>query len=271
MNGTEAAAGRWCALLSAMCFLLIVVCVLAPGPGRALRSWQSATIYPWWALAMALGSLAVALASVLSPGRTVVAVAAAANGVCAAELAGLGLVARKHWQPAFGMGGGYSGSLPTLEWLALAVFVAGLAGAGLSLRRLVLAGELPAPASRGARRVASTVGAALVLLLPVAIGAGGRDQLDATSLGAYALVYSAPWGVATGLTGWLVGGAARAVLATCAACAALALGGPQMVDLVDPQPYVAFGLTLTVLLALLWLRLRDGTPGARRAGVEPLG
>jgi hypothetical protein len=247
----------WCAVVSAGCFGLVAACILVPAPGRMVRHWSSATIYPWWSLVLAVVCMVVALAApVLRRRGALVAVTAATTGVFAAELAGIGLVARKHWHPAFGYGGGYSGGLGRLQWLALLVFAAGAVAAVASLVRLWVAGDLPRPAARPTRRTAVAVGAALLVLLPPAIGMGDSDGLDLTSLAAFALIYSLPWGLSIALTGWLGPVAARAVLTACTVCALIALVGPQMDALVS-QPYPAFALASLAVLVTLLHRMRS--------------
>jgi hypothetical protein len=246
---------RWAAV-TAVAFGVIAVCIVAPAPTRAVRDWSSTTIYPWWSLVLAVGGLALAVGSAVVPRvREMGAVPAAVGGVFAAELAGLGIVAVKHWHPAFGMGGGYSGDLHVLQALALLVFAAGVVAATASLVRLVVHGALPRPESQKIRRTAVAVGGAVLVLLPVAIGGGGFGRLDATSLTAFALIYSAPWGISIALTGWLGRTEARAVLAACSLCAAMALVGPQMTDLVG-QAFLAFGLALAAVVATLVSRSR---------------
>lgn len=176
----------WCAAVSAGCFGLVAACILVPAPGRMVRHWSSATIYPWWSLVLAVVGMVVALAAPVLRRRGAAAVAAATTGVFAAELAGIGLVARKHWHPAFGYGCGYSGALGRLQWLALLIFAAGAVAAVAGLVRLWIAGDLPRPAARPTRRTAVAVGAVLLVLLPPAVGMGNSDGLDATSLSAFA-------------------------------------------------------------------------------------
>ncbi|HEX5561288.1 MAG TPA: hypothetical protein VFX52_06565 [Nocardioidaceae bacterium] len=135
---------------------------------------------------LAVVGMVVALAAPVLRRRGAAAVAAATTGVFAAELAGIGLVARKHWHPAFGYGCGYSGALGRLQWLALLIFAAGAVAAVAGLVRLWIAGDLPRPAARPTRRTAVAVGAVLLVLLPPAVGMGNSDGLDATSLSAFA-------------------------------------------------------------------------------------
>jgi hypothetical protein len=249
----------WCAAVSAVCFAGIALCILAPAPSRILSVWSSATIYPWWTLALAVSGVGLALVStIVRKGGSLAVTSAAMAGVFAAELAGSGLVARKHWHPAFGMGGGYLGDLRDLQWLALVVFAAGTTAAVASLARLVVAGALPQHVPRWLRWGSAVAGLLVVALLPVGIGVGGgADDTDATSLAAYALIYAAPWGLSIVLTAWLTPTAARAVMAACAVCALLALIGPQMLDLVYPQPHLAFALALAVMVVVLLARSRS--------------
>jgi hypothetical protein len=247
----------WCAAASVLGFAVIGLCIAAPVARHPARGWSSMTIYPWWSLLLVAAGMVIALASVLRRDHVAAAVGAPVTGVLAAELAGLGIVAVKHWRPAMGISGfGLAGDLRTLQRLGLLISVAGVATSAAALIRLFVGGEVSRAVPPRVRWWAVAVGAAVLVLLPVVIGRVGSGHGDATSLAAYALIYSAPWGLSIALTGWLGRVSARAVTIACAFCASLALIGPQMADLVHPQPFVAFSLALGAALVALTPRLR---------------
>src|SRR5690242_8600368 len=112
--------------------------MVAPGFPRLVRDWSGGTIYPWWAELYVVVGVVASVVSMLLRNRARLVVPAALV-VMAAQLAGLGLVAVKHWEPSFGMGGGYAGQLPELVDLAWVVGVAGCVAAVAAIAQLVSA------------------------------------------------------------------------------------------------------------------------------------
>ena len=108
-----------------MGFLVAGAAMSAPDVAKHVTGWSTATIYPWWgALYAGIGAVA-SIMSILLSDHVRARIVPTAVGIMAAQVAGLGFVAVKHWQPSFGMGGGYAGRPDELVQLAWAVGVAG--------------------------------------------------------------------------------------------------------------------------------------------------
>lgn len=244
-------------------FLVIGACLFWTDPGGLADHWSSLTIYPWWTLVLVGAGLVASTVALLSRTASRARCASGVAGVVAAELSGLGIVASQHWQPSFGMGGGYAGDVRELERLALSIGVTGALVALVSLGQVLLLRSEPASVSRRARRTATLVGAGMVVVVPPAIGIGAGEDRDLTSLVAYALIYSAPWGLAVIVTGWLDRLTATAVLVTCSTCALLVAVGPQMTDLVVGEARPALLLAAAAPAYVLWTRRPSAGAEAR--------
>ena len=214
------------------------------------------TIYPWasyvFCAALAIAGVIIAM-GLRSEFRPWSAPAAAVALVSAMQLGGMGVVAIKHWEPAFGMGGGY-GSLDQLEqraWIVAAIgTVAGLA-ALLAMRRVYTRAE-----PRRVRMTCGISGALFVFLLPVAVGAGSAENLDATSLGAFALMYGLPWGIALIIAGWLRRSTALWAIGAVTMSAGFCVARARMVDLIFWDATVTFVAALIVAGLVFAVRLR---------------
>lgn len=275
-------------------FAVVGVAAIAPAPSRLLRHWGAdTTIYPVWMLGyVALGVIASIVSLTFpnvtrspDPPATVVpaTVVPATMVVLAAQLAGLGIVAAKHWKPAFGMGGGYVGDPDQLARLAWIVGLAGLVAAAAAVGQLVCLGVFRwRRADRGPRdpvRLSSTeglvlggTGAAILLLLPFGVALGDPDAHDLTSLGAFALIYSAPLGVTVGASALLVGRLSAVATASCAVAAACSALG-FMIDLNGensrPALVVVAAVLAVVSLGVAWFAQRDADDVSPRE--SPLG
>lgn len=251
---------RFCSGVVVGGFAVIGLCLVAPDPGRIVWSdWSSHTIYPWWTIALAgaglvAGFVALRAAPLATASTRLVAALPGLTGVLAAVLAGSGAVAIKHWKPASGMAG-YAGDLDLLRRVALVIAVVGAAVALVSLLQLAMRGFTTRPSRSRPTWVALVAGTGLVLGLPLAIGAGSSEDRDLTSLGAYALIYAAPWGLSVLATTWLRVEAAVMVLAGCLLAAALAVVGPQMTALVLGGGSPGFVLAAAILLVTLLVRV----------------
>jgi len=200
-----------------------------------------------------IGALLVCgLAMLAGSWRLAVPVAAAAvvGFVAAVQLAGTGVVAWKHWPLYAGMTGGGS-NLAELRALAVVLAVSGLVAAAACAWTVLSAGLLPVP-SRAIVRVGCAAGSvALVVGLPLALGAGDPQNQDANSLGAYALIYALPWGGAVLAAGWVEPRLRLAGLLAVLASIVVVASGSQMADIVFSSPTRAFVLAAVVVLAVL--------------------
>lgn len=200
-------------------FLVAGLAMTAPEFPRLITGWSGGTIYPWWAVVyVVVGAMAsiVTLVPRQPPGGPVVPVVLL---VMAAQLAGLGLVAVKHWQPSFGMGGGYAGKPEELARLAWIVGLAGLLAAASALIQLVVRRVFPVRGSWWVTLVVGGVGGLVLLVLPYAIGEGDPSLRDLTSLGAFVLLYSGPIGGGVVVAAWLPGRLRPLAIGSCAMAA----------------------------------------------------
>lgn len=115
-------------------------------------------------------------------------------------------------------------------------------------------------------------GAAILLLLPFGVALGDPDAHDLTSLGAFALIYSAPLGVTVGASALLVGRLSAVATASCAVAAACSALG-FMIDLNGensrPALVVVAAVLAVVSLGVAWFAQRDADDVSPRE--SPLG
>jgi hypothetical protein len=230
----------------------------------ARRPELTETIYPGWMWVLVGVGLAAGVTSVVTAARPGPArhAAPAIAAVAAAQLAGSGFVAYKHWQPAVGMGGAYGGNITFLKQLAIVIGLVGVATAIAAIRLLVANGDLPRPASLPVRVLSCAAGTLIAVLLPVSQAAANAGMRDITSVGAVGLIYAGPWAVSVVLAGWLTRPAATAALGTVALGCCLGLYGPQMTDLIFADPKPAFATVLAVTVTVLAVVLvRGRRPG----------
>jgi len=240
------------------CYAIVAVALCVPVVPFGADGYRSGTtMYPVWIWMLVLAGLVAAIASLRSP-RNVRAAAGAVALVAAMPLVGTGIVAYRHWKPAFGMGGGYGHgyeSLETLKAMAILVAVSALLAGVAAAVQLVSVSALPAHLPATLRWASVLAGLAVIAGLPLAIGAGGYGEGDLTSVGAAGLIYAGPWGAACIVSGWLARPAAIGALGAVCGCISLAVIGPQMTDLLWPNPTLPFALCLVPPLALLLARL----------------
>jgi hypothetical protein len=230
----------------------------------APRPYPGDTIYPGWMwvlviLGVAAGLSCIVLAGGRGPAGHAAPVVAA---VAAAQLAGSGFVAFKHWEPASGMGGFALPNLTELRLLALVMGVVGVATVVAAIWVVVANGDLPHPRPVPLRILCCVAGAVVALALPISQAAASADMRDVTSVGAIGLIYAGPWAVTVALVGWLSRPAAAAALASVALGCALGLYGPQMSDLVFADPTIAFATVLGIALTVFALVLVRGQRGS---------
>lgn len=259
---------RMLAVVQLVAFVVIGAAIVEPDRDRVLSGHWLETIYPWWAAALVTAG-AVCACAVLLLGRSlpvVVAGATAVTAVSSAQLAGLGVVAFKHLEPAFGMGGVYAGSLDALRRLAVVIGIAGVLGALSAVASLIAQRQFRSSVSSTARAMHLVAGVLVILLLPVTISQGDSDMLDATSLGAVALIYSLPWGVAILAGGWSSRAVGLTALVACALSAAISALARSMAYLIHPDPTVVFAVVGLAMAALAVARLAqsEATTGGPR-------
>jgi hypothetical protein len=198
--------------------------------------------------------------------------------VLAAQVAGTGCWAAKHWEPFYGMSGGVA-PLRQMQVLAGVLVLCGVMAGAASLWQLAATGELRLPAGWPGAWVCTGVGLLIVAVLPWIIAAGEPDYTDFTSIGAFALIYSIPWGGALAVAGWLRRSPALAVTGAVAGTAVWALVGPSMGDVGPSNPAAGFAVAALVALVLGVLIVRrpgpaegsDGTQSSSQAAIARLG
>lgn len=235
----------------------LALCVpVVPFDADGYRS--GTTIYPAWTWVLVLGGLVAGVATVAARRSGVRAAAAGISLVAAMQLVGTGVVAFKHWKPAFGMGGGYGEgyeSLDTLRSMAILLASAALIGGVAAASQLRSVRAFTTATRVGVRLGSAVAGLALVVALPLVISVGDYGAGDLTSWGAIGLIYAGPWGAALLVTGWLERTAAVGVLVAVGASVVLAMAGPQMTDLLWPDPRLPFGLVLLPTAGLIAVRV----------------
>jgi len=242
---------------AAVAALVLSVQDVTDGPGFL----TGGTLYPVvsWVFAVVLGLAGLFL--LLRPGD----VAAGVGAVAALQLGGIGAVAFKHWKPYMGMAGTFE-HLAVLRALAALLALVAAVSAAVCVRALVTGGAFPVRApSRLVEWSAVVVGLALLLGVPVLVGAGDPQTLDVSSLGAYALLYAVPWGMSVAASGWLTQRAAVAVLVTVLASTVLVATTKPMVDIVfdsttTPVIIAAGSVLVALLVRVLAARLQKVQP-----------
>lgn len=182
-----------------------------------------------------------------------------AGGVTLASsglLLGSAIVAVKHWRPYGGMAIGYERT-NEMRTLSVIAGTAALVAAVAALAWLHRSGALSAAVPRLARVLALIGAVVMVIMIPPLVGMGSNETMDATSLGAFALIYALPWGVSLALTAFLNRQATMGVLAVIIASAVCTIALPAMPDLVfgTAVPAGVFGLAIGSLA--LVMRFRD--------------
>jgi hypothetical protein len=234
------------------------------------------SLFSWahWILVALVFAAGVTL--VLATKPTVAAVAAVVGLGPAAQLFGVGIVAARHWHPAAGMQG--PGVWANQGMIVIIAFAGALAAtvAVLTFLRVLGTGRHLLPASSDI----STVGRACVVIgvlvagaLPLLLAIGDPFAHDATSLGAFALLWSLPWGGVLVLTAWLERPAAIAAALTVAVSAASAYPNYELVQVEHNGVAVLTGLVSGLLVAALRCRAtgpeQDGTARASLGEQSP--
>jgi len=180
----QLAAGLWVLLTAGAS-----AAVLAVPRFITLDNYSHETIYDgsrWVLVAMlAVGGAVVATATGAARSS-----AAAVSFVITLQLAGSGVVARKHWLPYYGSGGGPPRHIAVLYGLAIVLAVVNAVAAVICWLTLRPAA---APWPRASSYMA--LGVATSVVLPYLFGRGSSDNLDLTSLVGYAALASVPFGL----------------------------------------------------------------------------
>ena len=173
---------------------LVVGVVLALGmrwtQARTRQGYDSLYSNSCWVLLAVLVLVGVSMLLV----RTTDGVRSWAHGaglVVGVQLAGIGIVAMKHWRPWFGMTGAYR-HLALLQLLAALLALAGLVVAVVCVWQLVAAKGLPVRTSGLARWAFVAVGGLVAMGLPWLLVGSAVAGSRATTLGAAALMFSLP-------------------------------------------------------------------------------
>lgn len=222
----------------------------------SLFSWAH-----WILVALVLGA-GLTLVGATNP--TVAAVAAASGLGPAALLLGAGIVARRRWHPVAGMSG--SGIWANQRMIEIIAVLGALAAAAAVLTFLRVLGasrrELSMSSSNStAGRFCVVIGALVAVSLPLLLAIGDPHAQDKTSLGAFALLWSLPWGGALALSGWLPRPAAVATGLAVAVSAASAYPKYQLVSVEHHWIAVLTGLVSGLLVATV----RSAPAGRTRA------
>jgi hypothetical protein len=182
-----------------------------------------------------------------------------AGGVALASaglLLGSAIVAVKHWRPYGGMGIGYERT-SEMQTLSAIAGTAALIAAVSALAWLHRSGALPAATTRLSRVVAVIGGGVMIVVIAPLVGIGSSETMDATSLGAFALIYALPWGVGLAFTAFLNGQATMGVFAVIIASTVCTIALPPMPDLVFGTAVPAGVLGLAIASLAFVIRLRD--------------
>jgi hypothetical protein len=183
------------------------------------------------------------------------AAAAGVTLISAGLVFGTAVWAMKSWASYRGVIGLDFQRVDKMEQLTVFVVAASLVAASLALSWLALSGGISTNAGTKLRNASVVAGVITILVVPPMIGIGSGDEamMDVTSLGAFALRFSLPWGMAFILAAFLVRPAALGALTT--AAAGMAWWGVALLSYPDLVLAAIFGLVLLTcgwLIALHW-------------------
>lgn len=208
--------------------------------------------WPHWVLVLVLLGAGGTIARANRPATA--AVAGAAALAPAAQMAGSGIVAYKHWHPAAGISGcGAWTNMRLIETVALGAAIAAALAAVTCIRLLRTTGWLvrdqAAATTYRVRAASVAVGVLIAVALPLLMALGDPSAQDITSLGAYALIWSLPWGGVLALTAWLHRPAAVAAALGVAVTSVTAYPSYELVRVEQHWVPVLTGLASGLLLA----------------------
>lgn len=238
-----------------------IVVLLASGLAAvtlAIEGQPEGSPYPAGLWVVLAGVVVVGLALVSRLGDAVRSSAAAVGVVLSMQLIGAGIYAIKRWRvqvlrPLLTVNTGL------VRGLAVAMAAAMLASSVTCLVVLIRSDGFPARTTRAMRTTAAAVGLITILGLPWAVGFGGTDTTDLTSIGAYALLYSVPWGVGLVGVGWLDRSPAMAILvAIVVSGIATLLFTADGIPIAIGNVVTGFAASVAAVLAVAIVRFRSG-------------
>ena len=145
---------------------------------------------------------------------------------------------------------------------AAAMAVAMVIASMMCLSALLREGGTRNPLPRAVRAFTLGAGIGVVCGLPLILGDGRSATTDLTSIGAYAILYSIPFGGALIVTAWLAEVPAFAVLGTIAVAAALVIPWQPTRTIVEIHDSAAGFLLVVIAVALVGLVRILGERGA---------
>ncbi len=192
-------------------------------------------------------------------------IAVGVSSVLAAQLAGSAVYAFKRWVPIGGFGGGVKNIVVvrvSATAMAVTMVIAGSACLALLIREGAIPATLPRSIRRSIRALDVAIGVGLACVLPWVLGAGGSATTDLTSIGAYVILYSAPFGGAMIATAWFGEALALAVLGTIAVSAALVIPWQPTMNVVEIHNATAGFIVVAIATGLAGLvRILGGRGG----------
>jgi hypothetical protein len=181
--------------------------------------------------------------------------------VLAAQLAGSAIYAFRRWVPIGGFGGGVK-NIVLVRAAATTMAVAMVIASLMCLSALLREGGIRNPFPRAVRAFVLGAGAGVVCGLPLILGDGRSPTTDLTSIGAYAILYSIPFGGALIATAWLADVPAFGVLGTIAVGATLAIPWQPTRTIVEIHDSTAGFLLVVIAVGLVGLVRILGERGA---------
>jgi hypothetical protein len=195
--------------------------VLAIQPTLDVQLGVEDSIYGWyhWGLALAV----IAAGAGIVGGRRPVRVASSVVGaVAAAQLAGVGLVARGKWFAYFGPIGGPVQNHEKLEKLALSMTACGVVAALACLAQLAADQSFSRRATPLALRMLLPMAGIALAVVTLILLTRYDNGTDMKTVGAVMAVYGLPWGVSIAVSAWLRPPAATAAALAVVGSASLA-------------------------------------------------
>ena len=251
---------------------LVVVVVLALGmrwtQDRTGQGYDSLYSNSCWVLLAVLFLVGVSMLVVRPTPDGVRSWAHGAGLVVGAQLAGIGIVALKHWRPWFGMTGAYR-HLALLELFAGLLALAGLVVAVVCLWQLAAAKDLPVRTSGLARWAFVGLGVLVAAGLPWLLVDSAVAGSQMTTLGAAALMFSLPWGVTLGLCGWLRPNAMEGICSAIFVSVSAGIVGSPVGVLLFQDVSRAFALVLLAVLTTQVVSLGVSVVTRIRSGSSP--
>jgi hypothetical protein len=223
---------------------------------------RAATVYGVGPVLLAITLVAAGLLLLVVRHRVALTALLGVAGLCAAQLAGTGLVARRRWPLYWGCCADDAITARELvRWLALGMVVACALAAVVCIVVLVRGRCLRRPGFD----LRSLVAFATALLVAV-LGPYLAETDHGHDLAAWSLMYGVPFAVALALTALVPRAAALVLSASVAGSALAAQAGASFMELRQPWEGALPLVLLAAAVAALGLLLPDGT--SARAGAH---